>query len=400
MPEADRPEDGAALPPQLWTSAYRRALAADFCFFSGVQALIPIIPLYTYTLVASDVTVGIAAGVFTMTAVVLRPFTGWLVDAYGRKVIFIVFATLFAVAGFGLPLWPAVLPLIFFRFLQGIAWSAALTASTTLEADVIPAARRGEGIGYVSSARSLATAIAPAVALFIANRFEIVDALWFVVLISVFGALSVYFVRENFVRPASRPSFQWSQLIERSALAPAFISAAMMFVFGGIVTFIPLDAQRRTIGDPAMFFLVFSLMLMVIRPLAGRWSDTVANRGVIIIPGLLSIAGAVWVLAALESTWTLTLAAMLWAFGFGTVQPLVRSLVLERAPAARWGAANATMLTIYDLGMALGPPILGYVASKWSYQVMYAASSLPLLICIAAMLTGVFQPWKSPRKGP
>ena len=111
-------------------------------------------------------------------------------------------------------------------------------------------------------------------------------------------------------------------------------------------------------------------MLMVIRPLAGKWSNTLANRGVIIIPGLLTIAGAVCVLAMLESSWTLTIVAVLWAFGFGAVQPLVRSLVLERSPAERWGAANATMLTSMGFGLALGPPILGYVATSWSYPVM------------------------------
>lgn len=325
-------------------------------------------------------------------------------DAFGRRLVFVVFATLSALAGLGLPLWPAILPLIFFRFLQGIAWSAAVTASTTLQSDVIPAARRGEGIGYVSSVRNLSMALAPAAALFIADDRGVVHAVWFAVAIGFIGAVSVFFVRETYVCLTSRPPFQLRRLIESSALAPSFISAAMMFVFGGIVTFVPLDAQRRTIGDPALFFLLFSVILMVIRPLAGRWSDIVSNRAIIIIPGLLSIAGAAWVLAVFESRWTLTIVAVLWAFGFGTVQPLIRSLVLERAPAERWGAANATTLTFYDLGMALGPPILGYIASTWNYSVMYAVSSLPLLVCVAGMLLGVFQPWnvlngKSPRGG-
>jgi MFS family permease len=330
-------------------------------------------------------------------AVILRPFTGWLVDAYGRKLILVVSAVLFALAGLGLPLWPAILPLIFFRLLQGIAWSAVVTASTTLQADVIPPARRGEGIGYVSSVRNLSTAMAPAAALFIAGKLDIVYALWFVIAIGVVGAGVVFFVRETYVRPLSLPIFRWRRLIEKPALAPAFVSAAMMFVFGGIVTFVPLDAQRRTIGDPALFFLEFSLMLMVIRPLAGRWSDTIANRGIIIIPGLLCIVGAVAVLVMVESAWTLTLVAILWALGFGCVQPLVRSLVLERSPPERWGAANATMLTCMDVGLALGPPILGYVASTWSYPVMYAVSALPLLVCVVCMVLGVFRPWTVPK---
>ena len=46
-----------------------------------------------------------------------------------------------------------------------------------------------------------------------------------------------------------------------------------------------------------------------------------------------------WLLLLLD----LTIVAILWALGFGCVQPLVRSLVLERSPPERWGAANATM---------------------------------------------------------
>ncbi|MDC0033496.1 MFS transporter [Alphaproteobacteria bacterium] len=379
----------------LWTSAYRRSLVADFCIFGGAHALLPIIPLYVYSLEASDITVGITAGVFMGVAVFLRPFTGWLVDAYGRRLLLIVSALLFAVAGLGLPLWPAILPLIVFRMLQGIAWSAVVTASTTLQADVIPAARRGEGIGYVSSARNLSTAIAPAAALFIASNLDITYAVWFVVMIGIAGAFTTFFIREAYVRPTSLPSFRWWQLVEKSAIAPAFVSASMMFVFGGIVTFIPLDAQRRTIGDPAMFFLVFSLLLMVIRPLAGKWSDRISNRGIIIIPGLLSIAAAVAVLAMLENTWTLIIVGTLWALGFGCIQPLVRTLVLERSPPERWGAANATLLTFMDVGLALGPLILGYVASNWNYPIMYTASAFPLLICVASMLLGIFQPWKT-----
>ena len=395
MREGFRQKSGGKPTVPLWTGAYRRSLIADFCIFGGAHALLPIIPLYVYSIEARDITVGITAGVFMGVAVFLRPFTGWLADAYGRRLLLVVSALLFALAGLGLPLWPAIFPLIFFRMLQGIAWSAVVTASTTLQADVIPSARRGEGIGYVSSARNLSTAIAPAAALFIASNLDITYAVWFVVSIGIAGAFATFFVREAYVRPTSLPSFRWWRLIEKPALAPGFVSASMMFVFGAIVTFIPLDAQRRTIGDPAMFFLVFSLLLMVIRPLAGKWSDRIANRGIIIIPGLLSIASAVAVLALVESTWTLIFVGILWALGFGCVQPLVRTLVLERSPAERWGAANATMLTFMDVGLALGPPILGYVASNLNYSIMYAASALPLMICIISMLLGIFQPWKT-----
>ena len=71
----------------MWTDAYRRALIVDFFIFGGAHALLPIIPLYVYSIEASDIKVGIVAGVFMGVAVVLRPFTGWFVDVCGRKPI-------------------------------------------------------------------------------------------------------------------------------------------------------------------------------------------------------------------------------------------------------------------------------------------------------------------------
>jgi len=334
------------------------------------------------------------AGVFMGVAVVLRPFTGWFVDVCGRKPILIISVIIFSLAGLGLPLWPAIVPIIVFRSLQGIAWSAVVTASTTLQADVIPAARRGEGMGYVSSIRNLSTAIAPAAALFIASQMNITSAVWFIVIITIFGATTVFLVRESYVKPISFLPFKWNRLIEKSAIAPALVAASMMFVFGGFVTFIPLDAQRRNIGDPAIFFIVFSLVLMIVRPIAGRWSDLISDREIIIIPGLVLILGSVFVIAKFETPWTLVFVAILWATGFGSVQPIIRTLVIERVSPDRWGGANATMLTLMDLGLALGPPILGYVATHWGYAVMYTLSSLPILLCVTTMILGIFKPWK------
>ncbi len=378
----------------MWTSAYRRALIVDFFIFGGAHALLPIIPLYVYSIEASDIKVGIVAGVFMGVAVVLRPFTGWFVDVCGRKPILIFSVIIFSLAGLGLPFWPAIVPIIFFRALQGLAWSAVVTASTTLQADVIPAARRGEGMGYVSSIRNLSTAIAPAAALFIASQMNITNAIWFIVIITIVGATAVFLVSEAYEKPTSVPPFKWARLMEKSAIAPALVAAAMMFVFGGFVTFIPLDAQRRNIGDPAVFFIVFSLVLMIVRPLAGRWSDLISSRGIIIVPGLLMILCSVFVIAIFETPWTLVFAAIFWGAGFGCVQPIIRTLVIERVSPDRWGGANATMLTLMDLGLALGPPILGYVATHWGYAVMYTLSSLPILLCVGTMILGVFKPWR------
>ena len=85
-----------------------------FFYIRGGARLITDYSLYVYSIEASDIKVGIVAGVFMGVAVVLRPFTGWFVDVSGRKPILIFSVIIFSLAGLGLPLWPAIVPIILF----------------------------------------------------------------------------------------------------------------------------------------------------------------------------------------------------------------------------------------------------------------------------------------------
>ncbi len=184
----------------------------------------------------------------------------------------------------------------------------------------------------------------------------------------------------------------WSahDLIEPRALGPATISALMNFVVSGMVTFVPLDAKERDIGSAIVFFVAISLMLMIIRPVMGGLSDRLPRRGALLIPGLICVALAALTLAFTESVWTLLLAAVFWAVGFGTAQPVVRAMILDRVPRNRWGSANATNLVLYDLGHATGPLVLGFIAERSNLPVTFGLSAVaPIVAILLILITGL-----------
>lgn len=380
------PASPAATDQPLWTSALMRILSIDLLMMAGAHAMIPVVALYLSSQGHSEILVGIVASLFMVASIVPRPFAGLAVDVLGQKRVLLASILLVGLAGAVLPFELGLVLLVLMRIVQGFGWSAYTPAATTLTAELVPFRRRGEGMGYASTVRNAGLAIGSAAGLLLAEQglYSIAFAVGFAVTAVAFliACRSDWPVRP----PSHRQTWSVRGLIEWHAVSPSLVSAAMTFVMGGFVTFIPLDAQRRDVGSAVIFFVVFAVVLMIVRPLAGRLSDRSRSRGALVVPGLLLTACSAWILAFTEGPLTLWLAAVTWGLGFGTAQPALRAMVLDRTARARWGAANATSMIFYELGGAVGPFALGMVASRFGTPGMFAVSSVAPLLAILFML--------------
>jgi MFS family permease len=383
----------------LWTPALIFILFTDVVIFSSAQLLRPVISLYVADMGANKTVVGIVASAFVFTGVLFRPLSGLAMDNFGRKAVLITGIALFALVGTLLPLGLALSALIGVRVLQGLAWSAVPPANDTIVSELIPTSRRGEGLGYSSTIRNIGVALGPAMGLYLAETSGYPVAFGFSTILA-FAALGLAFrVQSPYLPPAGGKSWSLRRLVEPRALAPAFVSALMNVVVSGMVTFVPLDAKERNIGSAIVFFLAISLMLMIIRPVMGGLSDRLPRRGALLIPGLIVVALSALTLAFTEAVWTLPLAALFWAVGFGTAQPAIRAMILDRVPRNRWGSANATSLVLYDLGHAIGPFVLGFIAARFSLAATFAFSALSPLIAIALIFFTGLHREEPPRHG-
>jgi len=374
----------------LWTPSLLRILCADVVIFSSAQLLRPVISLYVADIGANKTMVGIVASAFVFTGVLFRPLSGLAMDNFGRKTMLISGIGLFALVGAVLPLGLAIPTLIGVRVLQGFAWSAVPPANDTIVSELIPMSRRGEGLGYASTTRNVGVALGPAMGLYLAEAVGFWASFGFSTILA-FAALGVAFmVHSPHVPPVEGSAWSLHRLVEPRALAPAFVSALMNVVVSGMITFVPLDAKERNIGSAIVFFVAISAMLMIIRPVMGGLSDRLPRRGALLIPGLICVALAPLTLAFTEAVWTLPLAAVFWAVGFGTAQPAIRAMILDRVPRNRWGSANATSLVLYDLGHAAGPFVLGFVAARFSLAATFGFSALsPLIAIVLIFFTGL-----------
>ncbi len=227
----------------LWTPALMQILFTDFIFFSSSQMLRPVISLYVASIGGNKILVGIVASVFVFTAIILRPLSGLVMDNLGRKTVLIASVALFAVAGAVLPLGLAIPALMGVRIVQGIAWSGLPPATDTITSELIPASRRGEGLGYSSTIRNLGIALGPAMGLYLAEDIGFWAAFSLSTVLAFAGLGVASRVHSPYVPATGARTWSLRGLIEPRALLPASISALMNFVVSGMVTFVSPESS-------------------------------------------------------------------------------------------------------------------------------------------------------------
>ncbi|CEP68964.1 Major facilitator superfamily [Moorella glycerini] len=369
---------------RIWTRDFILLSLASFLIFTGFQMLMPTLPKYVAALGGDNLVVGFTMGIFTISAVLVRPWLGREMDRRGRRGIYLLGLLIFAVAVLGYSISPSILILFLFRLLHGAGWGGSTTAGGTIVTDILPPQRRAEGLGYYGLFSNLAMAIAPALGLLV------LDLAGFKVLFftSAALALAATLVAGKIKMPAvatrggSPPAF-----FEPKALHPSLIAFFMTITYGGVVTFLTLYAAERGIANIGLFFTFYAAALMLIRPLAGMVADRY-GQGPVLVPGLLAATLATLILALAGSLPVFLVAAVLYGLGFGAAQPTLQAMAVAGVAPNRRGAANGTFFSAFDLGIGLGSTLLGVVARFTGFAGMYAVASLFGLAGLLTFLAG------------
>ena len=157
---------------RLWTFDFVIISLISLFTFLGFHILLPTLPVYTKNLGGDDTSAGLVIGIFTFSAVLIRPLVGYALDLYGRKNLFIMGMIIFVLCVLAYIWVPSLLILFLIRFIHGFGWGITSTSSSTVATDHIPKSRLGEGMGYYGLASTLATAVAPAIGIYIINSFS------------------------------------------------------------------------------------------------------------------------------------------------------------------------------------------------------------------------------------
>lgn len=362
---------------RLWTKSYIMLTVKALLLFSGFYLLMPTLPMFIKQLGGSESQVGFIIGVFTISAVIVRPIVGGLMDRYGRRIFIISGLIFFAITMYLYDWVTGIIFLIVLRILHGISWAISTTSIGTAVTDVIPPSRRGEGMGWYGLAMTLGMALGPILGLWIAKSFS------FHYLFLVCTALALIAFILSFITKIPKVKYTEKKQIsffEKTVLPIAIVTFFLSFTFGGITTFLPLFAAKIQV-NVGTFFLAYAITLIIIRPLTGRISDKY-GEGIIIVPALFILAIALLVLILTKGTIGLVITAILYGIGFGSAQPALQVATIRLAPPEKRGVANATFFTAFDLGIGLGSIILGFVLQLMGYEMLFIVCALSALISL------------------
>lgn len=368
---------------RIWTKDFIIIVIANFFIFTSFQMTLPTLPLYVQEIGSNETWVGIIVGIFTFSALLIRPFGGKLLDTTGRAPVFLIGLAILVLSLYSLAISTTILILVIVRIVQGVGWGLSNTASGTIASDLVPKDRRGEGLGFFGLSGNLALAIGPALGLFL------VDHIAFSTLFIICGSLTlialVLALNVRYVKPEPLTDSEIQEdadtaerfnFIEKRALPASALLFFITFTFGGIATFLPAYTFQQGFQSHyiQIYFVLYALALVTTRFFAGRIYD---RRGlpIVFIPGIILIISGLTLLAILNSPVYLFAGAILYGLGFGTVQPALQASAINSTPIRKRGMANATYFSAFDLGVGLGAITFGLVAQYADYSSIYWISA-------------------------
>ncbi|WP_408006304.1 MFS transporter [Pseudalkalibacillus sp. A8] len=379
---------------KIWTRDFIFVCLSNFFIFAGFQMTLPTLPLFVNELGGKDEMIGMIVGIFTFSALIIRPWAGHVLETLGRRFVYLIGLVVFIVSVGAYSFTSSIVLLFLLRVVQGLGWGMSTTAVGTIATDLIPPKRRGEGMGFFGLAGTLAMAFGPALGLMLVAKasFSVTFAI-----AAICGLSSLVIASLIHYRPGEKshaPQRKWD-LYEKTALVPALLLFFITMAFGGITSFLPLYAEQLNIGGIGWYFTVFAISLMVVRPFSGKLYDRAGHKAVF-LPGTFLILIAMIDLAFLANEWMLLAAALFFGVGFGSVQPALQAWAIQQAPKNRRGMANATFFSSFDLGVGTGAMVFGVIASWAGYSEIYIASAVSVTI---SMLLYVFITKMVPERG-
>ncbi|SET51073.1 Predicted arabinose efflux permease, MFS family [Oceanobacillus limi] len=367
---------------RIWSRDFVFICLANFFIFLGFQMTLPTLPLFVKELGGSDKLVGIIVGIFTFSALIIRPFAGHALESKGRQIVYMSGLVIFVLSVGSYAFIGSIFLLLMMRIVQGIGWGLSTTATGTIATDIIPPKRRGEGMGYFGLSGNIALSFGPALGL------ALVDVISFTQLFLICGSLGlVAFLLSSRIQykkveesPEKTVTAKFD-IFEKTALQPSVLLLFITFTFGGIATFLPLHAIEKNVGGISLYFFVFALFLMLSRTFAGQIYDKKGHLYVF-LPGSVLILFAMLLLSWLPNTTVMLIAAAMYGLGFGGVQPALQAWAVEKAPNNRKGMANATFFSSFDMGVGTGAILFGQIAFLFSYGAIYVTAAGSVLTSI------------------
>ena len=364
---------------RLWNSNYLKVWTGNFLLNFSFTLIVPLLPLYlSEAFGATTDTIGMALAGYTLMALVIRQFSGYVVDNYPRKTVLMLCNFFFFLIFFGYIVAGTLTMFTIFRTLHGAPFGATTVAASTVAIDVLPSSRRGEGIGYYGLSNNLATALGPVLAIYMLQAFkgDFHALFWISTAFSFAGLL----LDATIKLPARefRPEKKVISL-DRFFLLKGWREALSMlcfsFSYGVVSTYVAIYGKEELgiTGGTGIFFTLFAVGLIVSR-LTGakalRENRVSYNASV----GCLASMCGYLLFAAVSNPVGYYASAFVIGLGNGHMYPAFQNMFINLAENSQRGTANSSILTSWDAGLGLGVLAGGMLSEHFGYHIAFWAA--------------------------
>ena len=360
---------------KLWNANYVKVMTTNFLLYFAFYLLTPLLPLYlSERFGTSKDVIGIVLSGYTVAALIIRPFSGYVVDSFSRKKILMLCLSAFAIVFAGYIAASTILMFAICRTIHGGPFGAVTVANSTCAIDVLPASRRNEGIGLYGLSNNFAMAIAPSIGIYLHDVMGSYMALFWiafiVALVSVGIAWTVKLPEKEIIKNKEKISLDRFFLTKAWLLA---INIAMFgFCWGVLSNYLAIYSKEELgiTGGTGSYFALLSIGLFISR-IQGRKALSQGKLTTNAAEGMLISLVGFTLFVSVHHPIAYYLSAALIGIGNGHLYPAFLNMFVNVARHDQRGTANSSILTGWDLGFGIGCLLGGVVAEHWGYNTTF-----------------------------
>jgi MFS family permease len=354
---------------KILTRDFVLSFLAQFAFSFVSFILVPTLPVYLSRFEAKAGEIGFLIGILSVFSLIPRPFIGRSLLRIPERKFMIAGAILYTLSSIAYLFAPPFWPFLIVRILQGVGLAFFSTASVALIANITSENRRGQTISYYFLSFNFAFALAPYFGMVLINQYSFTVLFLVCTALSLCTLLITLKLRETESVPIKNESIQNQPFFTREVLPSAIMAFLLNIIWGSLGAFFPLYALRHDVSNPGIFFAFVAIALILGRSLGGRILDTYAREKVIVLCFIAIIISAV-VLTFSTTLPMFILVAILFGTGWAFLYPSLVVYAVENSGSAR-GPAMGTFMALADLGVGIGPMIMGLILQRTNYPTMF-----------------------------
>lgn len=376
---------------KLWNSNYCKAMAGNFMMFFSFYLLTPLLPIYLDSQFKADKDlIGLVLSGYVVAALIVRPFSGFIVDSFNRKNVLMLCFFSFFICFTGYIGAGTILMFAIVRTIHGLPFGATTVANSTVAIDVLPSSRRNEGVGFYGLSNNLAMAIAPSAGIYVYSLTDNFKLLFWISLavafIGFYLSCTIKLPKREIV--TDKPKLSMDHFFLSRAWLMAINILLFGFCWGVMSNYVALyGKQELGITDgTGLFFALLSGGLFVSR-LYGAKSLREGKLTENALQGALISCVGFTLFALSPGIWAYYVSAVLIGLGNGRMYPAFLNMFISVARHDQRGTANSSILTSWDSGMGLGILVggvlaeyIGFSASFWAASISQITGTLLLIL--------------------